>query len=139
MKKFLSVLVLVVCYVVVSVVETYAGMGVMWFLEEISKMSTAATIVIVIFGGTLMLGVVFVPIFWGATLTLLASEAVSPSPHGTKYVVFSIIVMILTVVSFVLTYMGGVINLAGIGILIYCIMVLVGSKSMIEENKQYES
>jgi len=140
MKKVLASLVLVGCYLAVIVLEELACRGAMWFLDELSALSIVAKIILIFFGGSALLGLVFTPVFYGSMLTVLASEAVSPSPNGTRYIVFSTIVLTLTVISFFsLLLIKRTLNIACIFVVLYCIALLIMAKDLREERISIES
>lgn len=140
MKKVLANLVLVGCYLAVIALEELASRGALWFLGELRELSTVVKIILIVFGGSTLLGLVFAPVFYGAPLTAVASEAVSPSPNGTRYVVFSTIILTLTVISFLgLLIIKNVLNIACIFVVLYCIALLVMAKSLREEKINIES
>ena len=135
MKKLFACLVLIICYVVVATLETLACQAVMWFIGEITQMSTLAMVLVLVFGGSMLLGIILAPIFYGSMLTILASEAVDKSPSGTRYWIFSAIVMVITLVCFVgYLILMSTINIPSLLVLVYCVMLLVGAKGIRDES-----
>lgn len=134
MKRFLSWLVLPVCYVVVYFWFTLVYRLALFAYSWLSGLSTIWIIICVLVFGSVALAFIFAPLKWGAILTVTASNAICPSARGERFRTFSVLLLIFTVVSFFMSLkILNTINIACIFGAIYCISLMVMSKSASEE------
>ena len=119
-----SWIVLPIMYYVVYFVGSLCSRFLLWVISEISVLSAFMKIILIIVGGSFFLGIIILPLFFGAAATVFASEKVYPSKNGTRYIVFSVILMTLTVVGFLMALILRVINWAAIYVVVYCILVI---------------
>lgn len=131
LRHLLSVAVLPVCYIVVYLWFTLMYRCAIIAYRWLDTLSTLGVILAVVFLGSITLALLFAPIKYGALLTIQCSEAIAPSKHGERYRTFSIILLLLTVVSFLLSLrLMGTLNLACIFVAIYCIQLFFFSKGI---------
>ena len=110
--RFISWVVMVICSAVVFLIAEFLIWLVSLAAGAISTLSTFMQIVIYLFGGTTLLGIVLAPLLYGGMLTVLVSEAVKPSKAGKRYKVFSILIIVFYSVTLLLLILARSIGVA---------------------------
>lgn len=95
MKKALSVIVLVLCSFVSIVLIVLFGTLVMTLIEVIYASSRALFWIVVIFGGSFGLGLLWYLIPLAATISVSLSQKIDLSKRGTRFTVIGIIIIVL--------------------------------------------
>lgn len=129
MKRVLSWLVLLVCTAVVFLVQTLAYNIAMYLIQWFFNSSTLMKILLILFGGGTILALAYMPIVYGASLSVLASELVCPSRNDLRYIMWGTAYMLLCIVSFVVTLLVGSFNIATIAGALYGLaLIIIGAK-----------
>jgi len=101
-----------------------AGMAFRWA----SGLSTVMMILAIAMCGTAILGIVVYPLVYGGALTVAASEAICPSRRGTRYIVFSVALATMCIISFALTLaVRKIFNVAALYVCAYCISIVISA------------
>ena len=128
MKRFLSWIVMCLISVVVSLIASLlVGLG-GWLIGIISHLSVFLQILCYLVGGSTLLSLIFLPVFYGPPLTVMASEAVCPTKKGTRYKAYAILMLITYILDIIIGLNNGHFNLATIVMCIYYIVLLISSK-----------
>lgn len=94
MKRFLSWLTLIGCYLVVCIWVSIV-LSIAWNLLSLyATLSAFLKIIVTVIGGTFFLSLLFAPVFYGASFTVALSEKVRESNTGMRYIILGIIVII---------------------------------------------
>lgn len=129
MKRVLSWVVLIICTVVVYLVQTLAYNIAMYLIQWFFNSSTIMKVILVLFGGGTILALAYMPIVYGASLSVLASELVCPSRNDLRYIMWGTAYMLLCIVSFAVTLLVGSFNIATIAGALYGLaLIIIGAK-----------
>jgi hypothetical protein len=125
MKRFLSWVVLYLISVIVSLVASLVvGIG-YYLLGLVSELDTLWRIATYLLGGSAFLGFIFAPAYYGAFLSVLASEAIKPTKKGTRYCVLSILMLISNAIYIIVGAIQGTFFFNSIIMCIYYIFLIV--------------
>lgn len=130
MKRVISWVVLWLISCVVGLVIALVTMLASVLLKQTMELSLLAQIVKLIFYGAIFLAFIFAPAQWGALLAVAASEAVSPSKKGTRYVVFPVLAMIDVFAKLLIHIVNGNLKFGLILMFIYYVVLLIHGRSI---------
>ena len=103
MKRFLSWLTLIGCYIAFILVISL-DMELLAFISKLyNQLSAFLKLIVLFIGGSSILGLTIAPLLYGIPITYHASEAVCPSRKGDRYVVMGVIIAL----TFVLNLISG--------------------------------
>jgi hypothetical protein len=91
MRRFFSWLVFVLLYSIVCKLGGLVTTLAFLFIDWLGDKSTGLLIFLILIGGTLLLGLLFLPFTLGIPAVVMSSESICPSRKGTRYLVWSII------------------------------------------------
>ena len=131
MKRFLSWLALIGCYFLFCFIVALDMALLSYVLDLYSQLSAFLKLVILIIGGSFVLGIAFAPLFYGIPLIITACEAICPSKRGTRYTVFGIFVLVCCVAEIFMGFM-----LRDILIGIFAISLIVCGRSKAKDYKE---
>lgn len=97
MKRFLSWLALIGCYVLFCVVVQLDTLLIGYMLNLYHELSPFLKLVILIIGGSFTLGLTLAPIYYGAILTVAWCENIYPSKKGARYTALGILIVVCCV------------------------------------------
>ena len=97
MKRFLSWLVLLGCYLAFAFLVSIYIPLINFVFDLYGSLNAFLKLLILIIGGSFLLGIVIAPVYYGIPLMHTASEAVCESRKGVRYTVFGIWVLTSTV------------------------------------------
>lgn len=135
MKRFLSWVVLYLVSCVTGLFTFLVLRGGFYILTLINDLSSFWRVVIYLFGGLTFLSIIFTPIYYGSVLTVLASEAVKNSKKGVRYIVFSIYMLITSVIYTIIRMHQGSIPIVVIVMLIYYILLMIVGIKCLKNSK----
>lgn len=104
MKRFLSWVVLIACYLAFGLILNLDMMLLKYILGLYSSLGTFLKIVVLLLGGTTILGLAVAPLWYGIPLMKAASEKVYPSKNGLRYTVFGIYVIIASLCEAIMSF-----------------------------------
>ena len=138
--RLLSRAFLFVAFLLISVIFALAMSLAGWLLTNIHEFSALLFWLVIIFGGTGILWLIFMPLVYGAPLTVTISEGIAPSRRGTRYIVFAMIDVIycLFVFGFLLVSVHTV-SIASIYMAIYGIAVGACGRVTILGRDEYDT
>ena len=130
MKRFLSWVVLIACTAVVYFVQTIAYRIAMYIIQWFLNTSAFMRIVAIVFGGGTILALASLPIIYGSTLSVMASDAVFPSRRGLRYIIWGTIYLLLCLTLAVVSYtFENSFDICAIASALYAIgLIISGSK-----------
>ena len=131
MKRFLSWVVLIACTAVVYFVQTIAYRIAMYIIQWFLNTSAFMRIVAIVFGGGTILALASLPIIYGSTLSVIASDAVFPSRRGLRYIIWGTAYLMICLASAVLLYVfNKSLNVTAIAGALYAIaLIVIGNKN----------
>jgi hypothetical protein len=85
------------------------------------QLSAFLKLIVIIVGGSFILGIALAPLWYGIPLTYSASEAVCPSKRGDRYVVMGVLILAGCVLEIITGFMlrDILIGIYGIALIIY--------------------
>lgn len=95
MKRFLSWIVLIGCFLVFRLAVFLDALLLGYIIGLYSQLGAFLKLVIIIFGGTFILGLAFTPLLYGISLSVAASEALYESQSGVRYIVVGTMIVML--------------------------------------------
>ena len=101
-----------------------------WLIGIINDLSVFLRILCYLFGGSTLLSLLLLPVYYGPPLTIMASEAICPTRKGTRYKVYSVLMLITYVLDIIIGLSNSYFNLATIVMCIYYIVLLISSKEI---------
>lgn len=130
MKRLLSWLVIVLCFIAVCILATLDYRLAAWMFDAFEDLSTISKILLVIFGGSFVAGLALAPAYYGAILTMSFSDKVQYSEKGIRYIIFGAIIAAIYGFSMMLAFNFRDMLIVGYGVLlvIFGIMRTNGSK-----------
>ena len=135
MKRFLSWLTLVGCYLLFSLINMLDLLLLSFISDLVTSLPAFLKFLTILIGGTFILGIAIAPLWYGIPLTVAASNSVHQSKKGTRYKVFGIFIIVITVLSFLSGDLIDVIKY--IDHLIYGLAIIfVGKRDDITENSE---
>ena len=94
MKRLLSWLTLVGCYIVFCLIVAL-DMALLAYISSLYyQLSAFLKLIVIIIGGSFILGIALAPLWYGIPLTYSASEAVCPSRRGDRYVIMGVLILV---------------------------------------------
>ncbi len=86
-----------------------------------AQLSAFLKIIVIIVGGSFILGLALTPLWYGIPLTYSASEAVCPSKRGDGYIVVGVLIVISCILEIISGFMlrDILIGIYGIALIIY--------------------
>lgn len=91
MQRFFSWIVFVFLHSIVCKVGVLATTLAFLFIDWLGDKSTGLLIFLILLGGSLLLGLLFLPFTFGIPAVVMSSESICQSRKGTRYLVWSII------------------------------------------------
>ena len=134
MKRILSWVVLYLISVIISLLTSLVVGVAGYVLGLVSELNTFLQIAIYILGGTTFLSLVFAPVYYGTMLTVFACEAIRPSKKGTRYIVYSIWMLISNIIHIVVGLSNHTFHFNAMIMCIYYIMLIIYGKNAALEN-----
>lgn len=128
MKRILSWIVMFLLSVLANTCTSLVIRLCGWFINLTNVMNLGPRIVCYLFFGTTLLSILFIPAVYGAILTSSASEAVCPTKKGTRYIVYSVLMLVLCVYDFVVSFQSNVWDVGALLMCIYYIVLLISSR-----------
>ena len=130
MKRFLSWLALLVFVVLIGLFTNLVVWFSSYLLSLYLQLSAFLKLVIILFGGGILLGIVFTPIMYGIPLTVSLCEKINESKKGARYIVMGIFILLysIAVMIFLGFYADQVI------MTIYGIVLMVVGRKTAKEN-----
>lgn len=121
MKRFLSWLTLVGCYIAFCLIVTLDMTLLAYIAGLYYQLSAFFKLIVIIVGGSFILGLALAPLWYGIPLTYSASEAVCPSKRGDRYVIMGVLILVSCVLEIISNFAIRYILIAIYGIaLIIC-------------------
>ena len=128
MKRVLSWFVLLItCFIVLLVVH-FSYIGTLYLIDFFWHNNLFVKILLFAFLGSTVFGWFCAVIFYGATLSFFASEAVYPSKKGTRYLVYSVVMLVLYLICMLIEF-----DTRQIIMSIFYVVLLIISQSEIKE------
>ncbi len=121
MKRFLSWLALVGCYIIFGIILSLDMELLAYIVNLYSQLSAFLKLVIIIFGGSTIVGFALAPLFYGVSLSYAASEAICPSKKGARYIIVGILIILFSLIKATLIFTISDIIFAIYGIALICI------------------
>jgi hypothetical protein len=121
MKRFLSWLTLIGCYIAFCLIVSL-DMALLGYIAGLYyQLSAFLKLIVIIVGGSFILGIALAPLWYGIPLTYSASEAVCPSKRGDRYVVMGVLILAGCVLEIITGFMlrDILIGIYGIALIIY--------------------
>ena len=121
MKRFFSWLTLIACYILFCLIVAL-DMALLSYISSLyGHLSPFLKIIVIIVGGSFILGLAFAPLWYGIPLTYAASEAVCPSKRGARYLIIGIIIIVTCILDILSKFMVRdiVIAIYGIALIAY--------------------
>ena len=121
MKRFLSWLTLIGCYIAFCLIASL-DMALLGYIAGLYyQLSAFLKLIVIIVGGSFILGIALAPLWYGIPLTYSASEAVCPSKRGDRYVVMGVLILVGCVLEIITGFMlrDILIGIYGIALIIY--------------------
>lgn len=125
MRRILSWVVLVlISWLVAVLTSVVIGVSV-HILDLIDTLGTFLKVVIYIFGGATLLSFILLPVHYGSYAAISVSEAIKSSKKGTRYIVWSVFMIIMSIISTAIVFAKGTIQINYIIMCIYYIELIV--------------
>lgn len=118
MKRILSWLVVVLCFIAVCILSTLDYMLISWMFDVFGTLSLTAKILLLIIGGSFAAGLAIAPAGYGAFLTLTLSDKVCRSEKGIRYIVLGAVAAALYGYSMIKLFNFRDLLIAGYGVLL---------------------
>lgn len=121
MKRFLSWLTLIGCYIAFCLIVSL-DMALLGYIAGLYyQLSAFLKLIVIIVGGSFILGIALAPLWYGIPLTYSASEVVCPSKRGDRYVVMGVLILAGCVLEIITGFMlrDILIGIYGIALIIY--------------------
>lgn len=135
MKRILSWIVLYLISILTGLLTSLViGVG-SYILGIINDLNTFWKLIAYFFGGTAFLSFIFLPIHYGSSLAVFASEAIKNSNKGLRYIVFSAYMLITSVVYIIIQLNKGIFALNVILMCFYYIALMIIGKSINDNGK----
>ena len=134
MRRFLSWVVLYLICCLTSLVEAVACKFGAYLLYLVNELSVFWRLVAYLFGGVTFLSIITLPIHYGSYFSFSASEAIAPSKKGTRYIVFSVYMLIISVIYTILEAMNGTFHASVVLMCIYYITLIVLSRDICSQD-----
>ena len=121
MKRFLSWLTLIGCYIAFCLIVSLDMALLRYIAGLYYQLSAFLKLIVIIVGGSFILGIALAPLWYGIPLTYSASEAVCPSKRGARYVVMGVLILVSCVLEIISGFMlrDILIGIYGIALIIY--------------------
>ena len=130
MKRFLSWLALLVFVVLIGLLTNLVVWFSSYLLSLYLQLSAFLKLVIILFGGGILLGIVFAPIMYGIPLTVSLCEKINESKKGARYIVMGIFILLYSIaVMFFLGFYADQVIMT-----IYGIVLMVVGRKTAKEN-----
>jgi len=127
---------MVICSIVVYFIAVLLFALVLYVIGIIGDLPRFWRIIIYLFGGSTLLGILFAPLQYGGILTVSASEAIKPSKAGTRYKVFSLIIIIIYALEFVLSIIMRKPNWAALYVIAFGVSLLISGAAMMKDKEE---
>lgn len=134
MKRLLSWLVMWLLSLLVGAFTVLLGNLAGYLILLIDELGIFLRVVCYLLGGATLLSIVLAPATQGPPIVALASQAICPSKKGTRYMVFSTLMLILYAIDFILVLSGqGKFNPSVLVMCIYYVILLIVGKGIADE------
>jgi len=148
MRKAIGVvsawLVFYFCYLATYYVQYFLTLVVLWGNAKLYQFSGLLYWLFLLSGGIAVLSIVLLPLFFGPSLSIKASEAVMPSKNGLRYRILSVTLIILAGIRLIsMAFSASSIDrmiiisvLLDVYIIIFSVIVLTTSKDIFARKEQ---
>lgn len=121
MKRFLSWLTLIGCYIAFCFIVSLDMRLLAYIAGLYGQLSAFLKLIVIIVGGSFILGLALAPLWYGVPLTYTASEAVCPSKRGDRYIVVGVLIVVSCILEIILGFMlrDILIGIYGIALIFY--------------------
>lgn len=121
MKRFLSWLTLIGCYIAFCLIVALDMKLLSYISSLYHQLSAFLKLIVIIIGGSFIFGLAVAPLWYGIPLTYSASEAVYPSKRGDRYVIMGVLILVSCILDIVLGFSirDILIGIYGIALIIY--------------------
>ena len=127
MRRLLSWFVLCIISWLVRICTTLVVLLGAYVTYLIDELNLFLKILIFLFGGSALISILFLPVFYGSGLAFTASESICESKKGTRYIVLSIIMLLSLVIGTILGFFEGRIRVDHIITCVYYISLIIAS------------
>lgn len=110
-----------------------------YILRLIQDLGILLRIAIYLIGGSTFISLVLLPIFYGAPICVHLVELIHNSKKGSRYLVFSIYMLVTTIFYIVVNLMNGTFMLNSIIMCIYYIAVAIIGISFVKERENFST
>ena len=121
MKRFLSWLTLIGCYIAFCFIVSLDMRLLAYIAGLYGQLSAFLKLIVIIVGGSFILGLALAPLWYGVPLTYTASEAGCPSKRGDRYIVVGVLIVVSCILEIISGFMlrDILIGIYGIALIFY--------------------
>lgn len=134
MRRFLSWIVLCVITLVIDIFSALVMMFGGYILDLIGKLNAFFQIIIFLTAGGTILSFLLLPAIRGPALTVWASESISQTKNGARYVVFAVFMLICSILRIYFDILHHDFSLNLLVMCLYYILLIVCGRAAASEN-----
>ena len=138
MKRVLSWVVLILISGLIGLLTTLVACAGDFLLDIVHELPAFFKLIAYLLGGTTFLSFLLMPAYYGTSITISASEAVKKSKSGLRYIVFSSLMLIGSIIEIIFEIQqNGSFRISLISMCIYYIFLFYIGKSTPKNNRVF--